>query len=117
MSRATAATAWSTRRRPDLSQALDGDEFVTRAGAGGRGHGTRDLLALDLAERSDLDVIMGLAIGGCDHHPAARAGRQAAVDAIAVGIVADDEYPRFGLRSRAESSARDDERGEQIPHR
>src|SRR3954453_8946431 len=119
MGRATAATAWWTQRRParTLSQALDGDEFVTRAGAGGRRHGTRDLLALDLAEGGDLDVIVGLAIGGGNHHPAARAGRQTAVDAIAVGIVADDEYPRFGLRRPAESTARDDERGEKIPHR
>ena len=64
-----------------------------------------DLLALDLAEGGDLDVIVGLAIGGGNHHPAACAGRQTAVDAIAVGIVADDEYPRFGLRSRAAAPA------------
>jgi hypothetical protein len=62
-----------------------------------------------------VEIVVRLAVGGRDHLSAGGAGCQAAVDAIAVGIVADDENALFGLCSRAEGDARNDERGEQIP--
>src|SRR5262249_35833917 len=109
--------AASQRQRGAASaQALDGDELVARGSARGRRHRAGDLLALDLAERRRFHVVAGLAIGGGNRHAAARARGETAVDAVAVGIVGDDERTPFGLRRSAEKGSREDERGEQIPH-
>src|SRR5262249_26791701 len=110
-------TAASRRRCSACSaQALDGDELVAGGGAVGRRHRAGDLLALDLVERGGFHVVAGLAIGGGSRRPAVRAGRETAVDPVAVGIVGNDEGTLFGLRRSAENGSREDERGEQIPH-
>src|SRR5262249_8468240 len=98
-------------------KAFDGDELVLGRGAGGGGHAAADLVALDLAERRGAGEVVRLAIGGGHHDAAGRAGGEAAVDAIAVRDVGDDECARFGLRSRAEGGARQNERGEGLTHR
>jgi len=41
---------------------------------------------------------------------------ETAVDAVAVGIVGDDERTLFGLRRSGANRSREDDRGEQIPH-
>src|SRR5262249_23406374 len=97
------------------AQALDGDEFVAGGGTVGRRHGARDLLALDPAKRRGFRVVAGLAIGGRNRRPADRAGGETAVDAVAVGIVGNDEGALFGLRRSAENGGRQHERGEQVP--
>src|SRR5215831_10135727 len=115
--RAGGLRARDRRRRGAAStQTLDGDEFVAGGRAGGRRHRAGDLLALDLAERGRFHVVAGLAIGGGHGGAAARAGGETAVDAVAVGIVGDDERTLFGLRRSAENGGREDDRGEQIPH-
>src|SRR5262245_7247007 len=78
-----------------LAPALDRDELVG-FGEAGRDH-TRNLVAIDLAEGSSVRELARLAIGGCYRGAAACAGGQAAVDAVAIGIVRDDEDTRFGL--------------------
>src|SRR5262249_12402610 len=98
------------------AQALDRDEFVAGGGAVGRRHRAGDLLALDPAKRRGFRVVAGLAIGGGNRRATGRAGGETAVDAIAVGIVGNDEGALFGLRRTAENGGRKDERGEQVPH-
>src|SRR5262249_29972466 len=98
------------------AQALDGDEFVAGGGAVGRRHRTGDLLALDPAKRRGFRVVAGLAIGGRNRRAAGRAGGETAVDAVAVGVVGNDEGALFGLRRSAENGGRENERGEQVPH-
>src|SRR5438132_578853 len=110
------AAASRRQRGAALAQALDGDELVAGGGAGGRWHRAGDLLALDLAKRRRFLVVAGLAIGGGHGRAAARAAGETAVDAVAVGIVGDDERTLFGLRRSAANGSREDERGEQIPH-
>src|SRR5262245_2588226 len=118
-SRATAHAVWRPPPPSDrvLAQAFDGDELVLGRGAGGGRHAAADLVALDLAERRGAGEVVRLGIGGGHHDAASRAGGEAAVDAIAVRDVGDDECARFGLRSRAEGGARQDERGEDRTHR
>src|SRR5882724_5646165 len=78
-----------------LSRALDGNELF------GLGNADRDrsgdLLALDPAEGSSLREFARAAIGGRDRGSAACACRQAAVDAIPVRIVGNDEDPILSL--------------------
>src|SRR5262249_29858660 len=102
------AAAASRRGRSAASaQALDGDEFVAGGGVVGRRHGAGDLLALDPAERRGFRVVAGLAIGGRNRRAAGRAGGETAVDAVAVGVVGNDERALFGLRRSAENGGRE----------
>ena len=82
---------------------------IRRAPSSPVGHGDRpgDLVAVDFAEGCRPGIVARLAIGGGDRHPATRAGRQAAVDAVAVGIVGDDEGALLGLRGRGENGGRE----------
>src|SRR5262249_31659487 len=101
------AAAASRRGRSAASaQALDGDKFVPGGGAVGRRHRAGDLLALDPAKRRGFRVVASLAIGGGNRRAAGRAGGETAVDAIAVGIVGNDEGALFGLRRSAENGGR-----------
>src|SRR6267142_3024247 len=79
-----------------LAGTLDGNELF------GLGNADRDcsgdLLALDPAEGSSLRVFARAAIGSRDRGSAACSRRQAAVDAIPVRIVDNDEDPLLSLR-------------------
>src|SRR5579862_4054244 len=83
------------------------DEIVARraaarARAAGR-NGAGDVVAVDFAERQRLREIARLAVRIRHRRAARRAGGEAAVDAVAVGIVGDDEDALFRLcGSRAE---------------
>ncbi len=106
--------------RPDgwarLAGTLDGNILAIGAGPVGRRHGSGDLVVIDLAEGGRLQIVARLAVGGRDRDPAARPARQAAVHAVAVGIVGDDENTLLGLCGRTENGARNDECGEDGAH-
>src|SRR5258708_32232083 len=93
------------------ARALDGDELLADAAAAGIvGHrnGSGDVVLVDLVERGGLGELARLAIGGRCGRSAMRAGGEAAVDAVAVGRVGDDEGARLGLgRRSAENGAKD----------
>src|SRR5262249_40284018 len=96
-------------------RALDRDEFVG-LDESGRDR-TRDLVTVDLAERGCLDEVARLAIGGRHRGPAACPARQTAIDAIAVGIVGDDEDALFSLRGDvAEEDSRKGQHGGKSAH-
>src|SRR5438270_10018632 len=81
-------------RATPSARALDSDEYVAGAAAAGgvaARHRPRDLLAIDLAEGCRPGVVARLAIGVRDRSPAGRTGGETAVDAVAVGVVGDDE--------------------------
>src|SRR5437667_1410093 len=89
----------SMRARPS-ARALDSDEFVAGTAAAGRvaaGHRSRDLIAVDLAEGGRLSEVARLAISVRDRSAAVRAGGETAVDAVAVGVVRNDEDALLGL--------------------
>src|SRR5262249_52368468 len=65
-----------------------------------RRHRAGDLVALDLAERLRQREGLRLAIGGRDGDAAALPGREAAVDAITVGVVGNDEGAILSRRGR-----------------
>src|SRR5262249_51502476 len=76
------------------ARALDGDNLLAATAGADRArcrHRTGDLAAVDLAERRRLAEVARLAIGGRDGDAAGRARRQTPVDAVAVGIVGNDE--------------------------
>src|SRR5437588_9114587 len=93
--------------------ALDGDERLanpTPTGGVRSRNGARDFLTIDPAERRRMAEVARFAIGGSDRHAAAVAGRQAAIDAVAIGIIGDDENALLGLR--ADIAAKEDGKGE-----
>src|ERR1700756_4182874 len=102
-----------------LPRALDGDESIAAAAAaaaGGRDR-ARDVVAVDLAERRRLAELMRMAVGGRRRAAAALAGRQAAVDAVAVRIVGDDGDALFRpCRRRRADDRRKRENRESDPH-
>src|SRR5271157_5138357 len=100
-----------------LPQALDGDELVAGGGAVGHRNGAGDLVAIDPAEGCRSNVAARLAIGGRYRNPATRPCRKAAVHAIAIGVVGDDEGALFGMSGSAENDRRAAKRAEYAPHR
>src|ERR1044072_6095781 len=84
--------------RRTLPRALDRDKALAAADAGiataGRNR-AGDLVAVDPAERARLRKGLRLAVAGRDHGAAALAVGEAAVDAVAVRIVRDDEGAVF----------------------
>ena len=99
------------------ARADDGDQVVAfgalaAAGAAGRDR-AGDLVAIDFAEGRGLGEFARLAIGIGGRRAAFGAGRQTPVDAVAVGVIGDDEYAPFRLRgidqAKAESSAETDQ--------
>ena len=86
-----------------LARALDRDELVAAAAIAGfavRRNRAGDLILADLPVGCGLGEFARLAVGGCDRRAALGAGGQTAVNAIAVGIVGDDEYAFFRLCGR-----------------
>src|ERR1043165_4498867 len=96
------------RAGPGLARALDRDEAFAATGAhtAARRHRTGDLVALDLAERLRQRERLRLAKGGADGRATAPPIGKAAVDAIAVRMVGDDEDAVFGDRGRAQGQRR-----------
>jgi hypothetical protein len=94
------------------ARALDGDEVVAgatfaRARAAGR-NGTGYVVAIDLAEGHGLREFVRVAVCIRRGLPAGCARCKAAIDAVTVGVIGDDEYPLFGLRGAgAEKHGRD----------
>src|SRR6476660_8765084 len=81
--------------------AHDGDEVVAMPGTAGARAAGRDragnVVAIDLAVGHSLPVFVGAAIGIRDSLAARRAGREAAVDAVAIAVIGDDENPLFRM--------------------
>jgi hypothetical protein len=78
----------------------DGDVFVaarTRAAIAGRfGNRPGDFIGIDAPVGRGLGKIPRLAIGPCGVRTAFLAPGEALVDAVAIGLVGDDEYPAVG---------------------
>src|SRR5262249_22015756 len=91
------------RRARRLAQALDCDELIAWGRAIGHGDPTRDLVAVHLAERSRPNEITRSAVSGGDRNSAGCATGQTAIDAIAIGIIGNDERTPLGLRGSAEN--------------
>ena len=93
--------------RPGYSLAVadDGDEIVAfgpfAAARTAVRNGAGDVVTVDFAVARGLGKLMRLAIGVGRRRAAFVAGRQATVDAIAVGIVGDDEHLSVRLRARS----------------
>src|SRR5436190_4997779 len=102
-----------------LARALDRDELIAGAAFAGTGVGrdrAGDLFLADLAVGCGLGEFPRLAVGRCRCRAALGARRQATVDAVAVGIVGDDEYTFFGLRGRRAEQQGEGDRGEEGSH-
>ena len=82
-----------------LARALDGDEVVAIGAVAGRvgGNGAGNVVAVDLAVRQRVREFAPAAVGVRDRRAARRARGEAAIDAIAVGIVGDDEEALFRM--------------------
>ena len=84
------------------ARALDGDEVVAVRAVTGARTARRDragdVVAIDLAEGQSLAEFVGAAIGIRRGGAAGRARGEAAVDAIAVAVIGNDEQPLLGLR-------------------
>lgn len=84
-----------------LAPADDGDDRALSATAGRRigvGNGAGDLVAADLAERIRLGVGVRLAVGVGGKRAAFFLIGEAAIDAVIVGVVGDDEHAPLGAR-------------------
>src|SRR5436190_1861175 len=102
-----------------LARALDRDELIAAAAFAGTGVGrdrAGEFVFVDLAVGRDLDEFPRLAVGGCGGGAAPGAGGQAAVDAVAVGVVGDDEYAFFRLRGRYAEQQGEADGGEEGSH-
>src|SRR5262249_51969884 len=90
--------------RMALSRAFDGDELVAvgaaAAGAAGGRDRAGDVVPVDLAVRGGLPELVRAAIGGGGCVAAGGAAGEAAGDAVAVGVVGDDEGALFRGRGR-----------------
>src|SRR3569833_769017 len=105
----------------DLLRADDRDEVVAAAAlaAAGRvgGNGAGDLLAVDLAVAHRLRELVRLAVGVRGGAAAILAIGEAPVDAIAVGVVRDDEHASFAGRVGGSGEERQpDQAGQNGPH-
>src|SRR5882724_6122487 len=103
-----------------LARALDRDEVVAGAAFAGTGVGrdrAGDLVLVDLAVGRGLGELPRLAVGGCGGCAALGTGGQAAVDAVAVGVVGDDKYAFFRLRGRRAEQQGEGDGGEEGSHR
>ena len=81
----------------------DRDIFVANAACAvpaGFGHRSRDFIEIDTAVGRGLGKIPRLAIGRRGMGAAFFAPREALVDAVAVGLVGNDEHFGFGRRLR-----------------
>ena len=99
---------WAALQGEDLARADDGDDVAgvaaAAAGAAGRDR-AGDVIAVDLAVGRGRGELVRLAIGVGRRRAALVAGRQAAVDAIAVAVIGDDEHAPFRLRGAGETDA------------
>src|ERR1041384_600640 len=88
-----------------LPRALDRDEVfaASRARAVARGNRSGDLTALDLAKRFGRRKRLGLTVGRRNRGAARLAARKAAVDAVAVRMIGDDEDAAIGEGRRGEN--------------
>jgi hypothetical protein len=86
------------------ARALDGDEVVAIGGAASGGNDPRHVVAVDLSVRQRLRELACAAVRVRRRLAAGFAGREATVDAVAVGVVGDDENAlvRFGGGSSKE---------------
>jgi len=104
-----------------LARALNGDEVGAGSAAAAPakiGNAPGDLLAIGLSEGDGLRVLAASAEGGCGRRSALRAAGEATIDAVAVGIVGDDEDPLFCLRGGKGGDDRAKDRdGKQGTHR
>lgn len=102
---------FSSQRTERLTGADDGDEVVagrTLAAAGTAGRDRAgDLVAVDFAEGRSLREFVGFAVGVRCRRAAFGAGSKAAVDAVAVGIVGDDEHLALCCRRTDGAKAKD----------
>ena len=95
MPRCARDTLYGMARNCASARALDGDEVVATAAVAGAGAAGRNragnVVAIDLAVGQSLRefVCAAIRIGG--RLTAGRAGREAAIDAVAVAVVGDDE--------------------------
>src|SRR6476469_736170 len=88
-------------RNSRLAVADDGDDlaFGVAAAAGRAGRDSAgDVVALDLSVGTGRGELVRFAIGVGGSRPAFVAGGEAAVDAVAVRFVGDDEHAVLGLR-------------------
>src|SRR5262249_57218794 len=92
--------------RTRLAEALDCDELVAFGSSVGDGNGTRNLVPVDLVQGGSPDILARLTIGGRHCQPAACSRGEAAIHAIAVGVVGNNENALFGLSGGAESQSR-----------
>src|SRR5262245_51076029 len=92
------------RKRPVSALASDGDVFIAAGSAAEAGHmlGNRacNLVGIDAVVGNRLGEIALLAIGPRGMRAAFIAPGEALVDAIAVGLVGDDEHAGVGQRRR-----------------
>src|ERR1019366_7642006 len=95
-------------RGEDLARADDGDDVAgvaaAAAGAAGRDR-AGDVIAVDLAVGRGRGELVRLAIGVGRRRAAFVARCEAAVDAIAVAVIGDDEHAPFRLRGAGETDA------------
>ena len=115
------AQCW-LRANLDLPRADDRDEVVAgralAAACAARGDRTGNLVAIDLAEGRGLREFVGFAVRVRRRGAALGAGGQAAVYAIAVGIVGDDEHFSLGSRRTGGGKAKHGHKTEEnCPHK
>ena len=100
-----------------LTRADDGDDvaiavFAPARTAGGNGAG--DVVAVDLAVRHGRREFVALAIGVSGRRAALVARGEAAVDAVAVPVIGDDEHALLGLCGRDDANAEDGGEADQV---
>src|SRR5207237_701663 len=116
--RAARLLCWIANGRA-LARALDRDELIATAAFAGTGVGrdrAGDFVLVDLAVGCGLGEFPRLAVGGCGSGAAPGAGSEAAVDAVAVSVVGDDEYAFFRLRGRRAEQQGEGDSGEEGSH-
>src|SRR3954464_9299487 len=89
---------------------------ASRAAAGIGWDRAGDLLPVDLAEGRREGELAGLAVGGGGGLAAILARGETAIDAIAVGVVGDDEDTLFRVRGRRAQQDGEGDRGEEGSH-
>src|SRR5262245_41192603 len=105
-----------------LARALDRDEFLAGLAFAGatRRHRAGDLVAVEPPVGGRPIVIARAAISGGGGRAAGRAGGEAAVDAVAVGVVGDNESALLGRRRDRDvdiERSTKGERGKHVAHR
>src|SRR5262245_49512094 len=92
--------------RKQLAETLDCDELVAFGSSVGDGNRTRNLVPVDFVEGGSPDILARLTIGGRHCQPAACSRGEAAIHAIAIGVVGNNENALLGLSGGAKSQSR-----------